>query len=120
MNHVSIFCKPENNSKKGLDLYSFHVRVLLNESQKEITKNHPDMKVTLISLEGSDSPVSVSVNMTTEEAIWIAVMAGQCKGIGPHGGIYHGLTDGFFDRFWEEGVAEAEREFHVSIPRINE
>lgn len=42
---------------------------------------------------------TVTVTMTIEEALWIALVSGQQKGTSPHNGIYSCLTGAVFNRF---------------------
>lgn len=78
------------------------------------------MKVKQISLDDEELPETVTVELTHDEAVFLAVFLGRLNGeqeeevmkggseIGS--GIYHGLAGGVFNRFYENGVDEAARE----------
>ena len=68
--------------------------------------------------EGDTLPKTVTVEMTLEEALWIAVVAGQQKGTSPHNGLYDCLVCDVFNRYWEDGVDDAQRELQVETPPI--
>ena len=68
--------------------------------------------------EGEAQPETITVQMTVQEALWIARVSGQQRGSSPHNGIYDCLVGDIFDRFWEEGVDGAIRQFHFEIPPI--
>ena len=70
---------------------------------------------------GSDGdvvPETVTVTMTTNEALWIALVSQRQRGESPHNGISDCLSNDVFNRYWEDGVGEARRSFHVDIPPI--
>ena len=49
----------------------------------------------------------ITVSMTLKEAAWIARIAGKCNDNTKEGDIYHCLVGTVFNRFYEDGVAEA-------------
>lgn len=70
---------------------------------------------------GSDDNANletVTVEMTVKEALWIARVAGQQRGHSPHHDIYSCLTGEVFNRFWDDGVDDAKRDYHFEIPPI--
>ena len=68
--------------------------------------------------EGDSLPATVTVTMTIEEAIWIAEVSGRQQGESPHNGIFHCLNGGVFNRYWEDGVDDAIKQFPVELPPI--
>ncbi|MGX1129876.1 uncharacterized protein (AIM24 family) [Streptomyces glaucescens] len=72
------------------------------------------MKVKRIDLDDEEMPESVTVELTHDEAVYLAVMLGKqngaeaeqvMRGGGKLGGaIYDGLTGSLFNRFYEDGV----------------
>jgi hypothetical protein len=63
-------------------------------------------------------PVTITVTMTILEAIWIAKLAGKQRGASPHSSIYKCLNDNFFNRYWDDGIDEADEYLKVEIPPI--
>ena len=63
-------------------------------------------------------PARISVEMTIEEATWIAAIAGKCSGDSPHHGIYDCLVGDVFNRYWDDGVDEAMKMLGIKIPNI--
>lgn len=63
-------------------------------------------------------PAEVNVTITIEEAIWIAEIAGNQRGSSPHKSIYYALVGDVFNRYWDDGVDEAQRIYGVEIPPI--
>lgn len=74
------------------------------------------MKVCRIELGEDEMPVKVVVELSTEEAAFIARAIGKHTettgdAIMPGGGdlvleVYNGLTGAFFNRFWDGGVGD--------------
>lgn len=64
-------------------------------------------------------PSSVSGTFSIEEALWIAKVAGQQRGTSPHNDLYDGLVDDLFNRYWEDGIDGAQREFRVQTPPVH-
>lgn len=63
-------------------------------------------------------PSSITVTMSLKEAIWIAKVAGeQTDEPEAQEGreIYDCLIDNVFNRYWEDGIKDAFREYPVSI-----
>jgi len=63
-------------------------------------------------------PKSITVEMSIEEAVWIAIIAGKQRGESPHSEIYGCLTGELFNRFWDDGVDDAKRSHFVETPPI--
>lgn len=61
---------------------------------------------------------TVTVEMTVKEALWIARIAGEQRGNSPHHEIYSCLVGDVFNRFWDDGVADAARDYPFEIPPI--
>lgn len=72
------------------------------------------MKVKQIDLDGEEMPERVLVELSHDEAAYLAVLLGRQNGndmseVTPGGvllgsAIYNGLTGGLFNRFYEDGV----------------
>ena len=60
----------------------------------------------------------VSVTMSVEEALWIAIVSGQQHGSSPHNEINSCLVGNVFNRFWDDGVSDAISEYHIDTPPI--
>ncbi len=75
------------------------------------------MEIKNIQLE--NGPSRITVEMSLEEAIWIAKVAGKQRGVSPHNEIYACLVGEMFNRFWDSGLEEADDKFNVPIPPIN-
>lgn len=54
--------------------------------------------------EDGATPATVTVEMTIEEAAWIAKTSGQQRGSSPHSPIYHCLIGDVFNRYWHDGI----------------
>jgi hypothetical protein len=77
------------------------------------------VKVKRIDLDNDENPETVTVEFTRDEAVFLALFLGKQNGteedaVMPGGArlageIYGGLTGGVFNRFYEDGVAEAAR-----------
>ena len=65
---------------------------------------------------GDAVPSTITVEMTVEEALWIAKVAGKTRGGG--GSIYNCLVDDVFNRYWDDGANGANLQFNVEIPPI--
>jgi len=63
-------------------------------------------------------PSKVLVELTLEEAIWIATVAGRQRGESPHSQLYGVLTADVFNRYWDDGLEDARKEFPVTVPPI--
>lgn len=59
--------------------------------------------------DGGALPVTVTIELTIQEAIWIAEKAGKQTGNSPHHEIYDCLVGDVFNRYWDDGVADAKR-----------
>lgn len=68
--------------------------------------------------DGISVPEKISVSMDVEEALWIAKVSGEQRGDSPHHGMYACLVGDVFNRYWEDGVNEASREFVFETPPI--
>lgn len=68
--------------------------------------------------EGDTLPDTITVSMSTEEALWIALIAGKQRGSSPHNGIYSCLTGNVFNRYWEDGVDDAKKRHHFELPPV--
>ena len=69
-------------------------------------------------IEGESYPAKIAVEMTVEEALWVAQVFGQQRGTSPHSGIYSCLHGDVFNRYWEGGVDEAKRMIPITTPPI--
>ena len=68
--------------------------------------------------EGPD-PYEISVTLTITEALWIAKLAGQCRSCGGESQeLYSCLSGDVFNRYFDDGVDEADARYHVEIPPI--
>jgi hypothetical protein len=79
------------------------------------------MKVKRLSFVDSEEgamPSRIVVELTIEEALWIAKTAGSQRGTSPHTTIYSVLVGDVFNRYWEDGVADALRTHPVETPPI--
>ena len=75
------------------------------------------MKVKRIDLDDEEMPETTLVELTHDEAVFVALLLGKQNGITAEeilpggsalmGSIYHGLAGGLFNRFYEDGVDEA-------------
>lgn len=75
------------------------------------------MKVKRIDLDDEEMPEKILVELTHDEAVFLAVLLGRLRGNQEEailkggsalgGGIYDGLAGGVFNRFYEDGVADA-------------
>lgn len=75
------------------------------------------MKVKRIDLDDDEVPETVTVELTHDEAVFLALFLGKQNGteeeaVMPGGSrlggeIYEGLTGGVFNRFYEDGVTDA-------------
>ena len=75
------------------------------------------MKVKRIDLDDEETPERVTVELSHDEAVFLAVLLGQMNGVreeeilpggsGLGSAIYYGLAGGVFNRFYENGVEEA-------------
>lgn len=63
-------------------------------------------------------PDTITVTMTIREAIWIAKIAEKQRGTYPHSGISNCLNGDFFNRYWDDGIDEADKDLNVEIPPI--
>lgn len=68
--------------------------------------------------EGAATPATVSVEMSIEEALWVASVASKQRGASPHNGIYSCLVGNVFNCYWEDGLEGAKKEFPVEIPPV--
>jgi hypothetical protein len=68
--------------------------------------------------ENGAEPEKITVTMTLPEAIWMAKIAGKQRDESPHSGIYDCLIGDVFNRYWDDGVDEADIPFRVKIPLI--
>lgn len=78
------------------------------------------MKIKRIDLDDNEMPEKVVVELTRDEAVYIALLLGKQDGeqserVMPGGSdlgtaVYNGLAGGVFDRFYEDGVADAARD----------
>ena len=65
------------------------------------------------------TPETVTVTMSIKEAIWIAKLAGkQVGGDGTSSSIYSCLTGEVFNRWWDDGVTGANKDFPTEVPPI--
>jgi hypothetical protein len=75
------------------------------------------MKVKRIDLDDDENPETITVELTHDEAVFLALFLGKQNGVEEEavmpggsrlgGEIYDGLTGGVFNRFYEDGVADA-------------
>jgi hypothetical protein len=77
------------------------------------------MKVKRIDLDDNEMPDHVLVELTHDEAVFVALLVGRMNGAAaeetlPGGAalvtsLHDGLTGGLFNRFYEDGVQDAAR-----------
>jgi hypothetical protein len=75
------------------------------------------VKVKRIDLGDDERPETITVELTHDEAVFLALFLGKQNGIEEEavmpggarlgGEIYDGLTGGVFNRFYEDGVTDA-------------
>ena len=66
------------------------------------------MKIVTINLDSRETPTSVLVEMTLDEAILIGNHVGNLvPSTEISTGIWHSLTGSLFNRFWDDGIREA-------------
>ena len=75
-------------------------------------------QLTFQSTENGCVPEKVTVEMTVEEALWIAKVSGKQRGESPHRGIFSCLTNDVFNRYWDDGVDDASGIFRFETPPI--
>jgi hypothetical protein len=75
-------------------------------------------RLSFVESEDGATPSRIVVELTIEEALWIAKIAGGQRGTSPHTAIYSCLVDSVFNRFWDDGVADALRTHPVETPPI--
>lgn len=75
-------------------------------------------KIEFIDSPEGAQPSRVTVSMTVQEALWVAIVAGKQRGVSPHTGIYNALVGDVFNRYWPGGVDEAHNLFRVQTPPI--
>lgn len=63
-------------------------------------------------------PSKVVVEMTIEEAVWIAEVAGSTCNSETAESIYRALAGDVFNRYWDDGVDAAFRDFGPVVPPI--
>lgn len=63
-------------------------------------------------------PCEVVVTMTIKEALWIALVAGKQRGVSPHWDVYCALVGDVFNRYWDDGIDGAQRQFNVPTPPV--
>jgi len=64
-------------------------------------------------------PETVTVTMTLNEALWVALLAGKQRGSSStYSDIYSCLVGDVFNRYWSGGTGEALRQHPVEIPPI--
>jgi hypothetical protein len=68
--------------------------------------------------EGDAVPLTITVTMSVEEALWVAIVSGKQKGESPHSGIYNCLTSDVFNRYWDDGVSDAAKYMRIETPPI--
>ena len=72
------------------------------------------MKVKRIDLDDDEVPASVTVELTHDEAVYLAVLTGKQNAVSAeevlrggavhNGAVYECLSGGLFNRFYEDGV----------------
>ena len=77
------------------------------------------MKIRRIDLNDDEVPETITVELTHDEAVFLALFLGKQNGTEEEavmtggarlgGEIYDGLTGGVFNRFYEDGVKDAAR-----------
>ena len=77
------------------------------------------MKLRTINLDENEDLTTISVDMTIEEACWMAKVSGAIANDHSklHHEIYSCLVGGFFNKFYEDGVNEALHELNVALPK---
>jgi hypothetical protein len=76
------------------------------------------MKLKQIIFDEEESAKEIVVSMSVKEAVWIALVAGNQRGESPHSEIHNCLCGAFFNKLWDDGVDDANREHGVVIPPI--
>ena len=76
------------------------------------------MRLRTINLDSDESLTTISVDMTIEEACWIAKVTGSVNNANSklHSDIYSCLSGAVFNRFYEDGVNEALYKLNVTLP----
>jgi len=70
-------------------------------------------------VEGEALPSKVTVEMSIEEALWISLHSGKQIGISPHSGIFNCLVGDVFNRFWDNGQHDLQKELNIPLLPIN-
>ena len=80
------------------------------------------MRLRAINLDDKEDLSTISVEMTIKEACWIAKMSGSINNVNSqlHSEIYSCLVGAFFNKFYEDGVDEAQNELGVVLPKIED
>lgn len=78
------------------------------------------MKVKRIDLDDEEMPQKVVVELSHDEAVYVALLVGKQTGtssedVVPGGSelgssVYYGLTGGVFNRFYDDGVTDAAKQ----------
>lgn len=76
------------------------------------------MRIVRIDLDGDEKPSELTVSMTVAEAATIATLTGQHTPVTDEiSSVYYGLSGGFFNRFWEDGVAGAAADHGIALAK---
>jgi len=69
-----------------------------------------------------EEPKTITVNMSVEEAAWIASLTGSINNRNSqlHSDIYDCLVGAFFNKFFDDGIAEAAKEKCIRLPKIED
>lgn len=80
------------------------------------------MKLRKIILDENEEMKSISVDMTVEEACWMAKLSGSINNVNSqlHSEIYSCLAGSFFNHFYEDGVNTAMTDLGVKLPKIED
>lgn len=68
--------------------------------------------------DGDRIPSKITVEMTVEEALWLAIVSGKQRGLSPHNDIYSCVNGDVFNRYWEDGANDALKEFPIETPPV--
>ena len=78
------------------------------------------MKLDNIEFDKEEELKEITVTMSIDEACWMAKMTGSITNVNSklHSEIYSCLTGAFFNKFYCDGVNEAQRKLGVVMPEI--
>ena len=68
--------------------------------------------------DGEAIPSKITVEMTVEEALWIAIVSGKQRGVSPHNDIFSCMNGDVFNKYWDDGATDAMKEFNIETPPV--